>query len=409
MTVASPRGAHAYYQDNTPRGNKHWQAFGCRGEVRSARGYLRLYEGGAERLASALRLTPSGTAPFPDDLFEAMGVEAPRMLPVEAPRVFRVKAPDDLPDLATMLPGGRNNALFDCVRFWSYAQDKAPNLDAWADRVERIASQGNERFPVPLAAGEVNRPAWSVASWTWAGGGPMDHTPATQCRRGLKSGRVRRAATRERDRAIVEAVEAGQSMRSVAKAYGLGALLVNNEAIHLVATFLEPEHFFLPVHGRIYAAVMHYVGRREIANPVTLRSCFENDEALQEAGGAQHLARLAGSAVTVINAGHYGRAIHDLHVRRALIDLAEDMRDTAYDASFDQLPTEQVERAESKLRELLEEGAPGTRSERRSIGTAARRGHCRHKRPARPMGRSWGFPRASRPSKTASAGSRHPT
>ena len=97
--------------------NKHWQAFGCRGEVRSARGYLRLYEGGAERLASALRLTPSGTAPFPDDLFEAMGVEAPRMLPVEAPRVFRVKAPDDLPDLATMLPGGRNNALFDCVRF----------------------------------------------------------------------------------------------------------------------------------------------------------------------------------------------------------------------------------------------------------------------------------------------------
>ena len=85
----------------------------------------------------------------------------------------------------------------------------------------------------------------------------MDHTPATQRRRGLKSGRVRRAATRERDRAIVEAVEAGQSMRSVAKAYGLGALLVNNEAIHLVATFLEPEHFFLPVHGRIYAAVMH--------------------------------------------------------------------------------------------------------------------------------------------------------
>ena len=167
VTVASPRGAHAYYQDNTPRGNKHWQAFGCRGEVRSARGYLRLYEGGAERLASALRLTPSGTAPFPDDLFEAMGVEAPRMLPVEAPRVFRVKAPDDLPDLATMLPGGRNNALFDCVRFWSYAQDKAPNLDAWADRVERIASQGNERFPVPLAAGEGRVPGSGVADGLW--------------------------------------------------------------------------------------------------------------------------------------------------------------------------------------------------------------------------------------------------
>ena len=64
----------------------------------------------------------------------------------------------------------------------------------------------------------------------------------------------------------------------------LGALLVNNEAIHLVATFLEPEHFFLPVHGRIYAAVLHMVGRREVATPVTLKTFFENDEVLKEAG-----------------------------------------------------------------------------------------------------------------------------
>ena len=79
----------------------------------------------------------------------------------------------------------------------------------------------------------------------------------------------------------------------------LGALLVNNEAIHLVATFLEPEHFFMPVHGRIYEAVMHYVGRREVANPVTLKSYFEHDEGVKEAGGGAYLARLAGSAVTV--------------------------------------------------------------------------------------------------------------
>ena len=151
----------------------------------------------------------------------------------------------------------------------------------------------------------------------------------------------------------------------------LGALLINNEAIHVVATFLEPDHFFLPVHGRIYAAVMHMVGRREIATPVTLKPHFENDEALQDAGGAQYLARLAGSAVTDINAGHYGRAIHDLHVRRALIGLSEEMRDTAYDAPFDQPPLEQVGSAEAKLHEIIE-GAPGTHTERRTIGTAAR-------------------------------------
>ena len=147
------------------------------------------------------------------------------------------------------------------------------------------------------------------------------------------------------------------------------ALLINNEAIHQVATFLQPEHFFLPVHGRIYSAVLNMFGRREIANPVTLKSYFENDQAPAEASGGRYLARLVGSAVTVINAGHCGCAIYDLLVRRGLINLAEDMRDIVYDAPFDWPPAQQVERAESKLLELLE-GAPGTRSEIRSIAAA---------------------------------------
>ena len=90
------------------------------------------------------------------------------------------------------------------------------------------------------------------------------------------------------------------------------AHLINNETIHLVATFLQPEHFFLPVHGRIYSAVLNLFGRREIANPMTLKSYFENDQAPAEASGGRYLARLVGSAVTVINAGHCGCAIYDL-------------------------------------------------------------------------------------------------
>ena len=129
----------------------------------------------------------------------------------------------------------------------------------------------------------------------------------------------------------------------------LGALLINNQVLHLVASFLEPDHFFLPVHGRIYDAVMHFVGRREQATPVTLKTYFEIDGALKEAGGGQYLARLAVSAVSVLNAGHYGRAIHDLYLRRQLIFLAEDMRDTAYDSPLAQPPREQVESVEANL------------------------------------------------------------
>lgn len=136
----------------------------------------------------------------------------------------------------------------------------------------------------------------------------------------------------------------------------LGALLVNNEAASLVGGFLAPDHFFLPVHGRIYAAVLTMIERGQIANPVTLKHFFERDEALEEAGGGQYLARLAGSAVTVINAENYGRTIQDLALRRALVGIGEVVVNDAYDGPLDQPATEQIEGAEHKLYELAEEG-----------------------------------------------------
>ena len=150
----------------------------------------------------------------------------------------------------------------------------------------------------------------------------------------------------------------------------LGALLVNNNAVHLVTAFLHADHFFLPVHGRIYDAILTLMGRAEVANPVTLKHHFENDEALEEAGGGQYLARLAGSAVTVINSEHYGRAIHDLALRRGLIQVAEDAAEKAAGAPLDRSATELVEDAEAGLRALLDQGAEA-RAERLDLAAAS--------------------------------------
>ncbi len=136
----------------------------------------------------------------------------------------------------------------------------------------------------------------------------------------------------------------------------LGALLVNNEAANLVSAFLRPEHFFLPVHGRIFDATLRMIERGQIANPVTLKHYFERDDALADAGGAQYLARLAGAAVTVINAEHYGRAVHDLALRRALVEIGEGVVNDAYDGPLDQPGAEQIEAAEQRLFTLAETG-----------------------------------------------------
>ena len=91
----------------------------------------------------------------------------------------------------------------------------------------------------------------------------------------------------------------------------LGAILVNNDAMNRVGDFLRAEHFYLPVHGRIFDAIERLIERGQIANPVTLKTFFEQDEALVDIGGADYLARLASSAATIINAAEYGRQIHD--------------------------------------------------------------------------------------------------
>ena len=136
----------------------------------------------------------------------------------------------------------------------------------------------------------------------------------------------------------------------------LGAMLINNAAYHRVAEFLLQEHFGNAVHGRIYAAIGKLIERGLIADPVTLKNLFDQDGALAEIGGAQYLAQLVNAAVTIINAEHYGRTIHDLYLRRELITVGQDVVTEAFQHDLDDPATEQIERAEAKLFELASSG-----------------------------------------------------
>ncbi len=138
----------------------------------------------------------------------------------------------------------------------------------------------------------------------------------------------------------------------------LGAILVNNEAMHKVAGFLTAEHFHEPIHGKIFEHAMTVIERGQHATPVTLKTYFERDEALSEVGGATYLIKLAGSAVGIINAEDYGRAIYECFLRRQLISIGEDMVNTAYDAKVDAPPVHQIETAEQHLFRLAEQGRP---------------------------------------------------
>ncbi|MGB6907711.1 MAG: replicative DNA helicase [Methyloceanibacter sp.] len=140
----------------------------------------------------------------------------------------------------------------------------------------------------------------------------------------------------------------------------LGAILVNNEACDRVSSFLKAEHFFDPLHGRIYdhAAKLIWAGKR--ATPITLKTFFQAEEPVGELTVPQYLGRLAANATTIINAEDYGRTIYDLAIRRDLIQIGEDMVNVAFDAPIDAPPAVQIEDTEQKLYELAETGKYGS-------------------------------------------------
>ena len=155
-----------------------------------------------------------------------------------------------------------------------------------------------------------------------------------------------------------------------AEAALLGALMIDNRLVEDVQLRLKPHHFFEPLHGRIYEAVLRMTDKNMVANPVTLKPMFDADEAMREVGGPSYLAQLTGSGAAVIGARDFAAQIYDLALLRALVGVGRDMVEGAMDTSESVAPLEQIERAETELYRVAEQG--GSEGKVKSFGEATR-------------------------------------
>src|ERR1700730_1952423 len=139
----------------------------------------------------------------------------------------------------------------------------------------------------------------------------------------------------------------------------LGAILINNEAFYRVSDFLQPPHFFEPIHQSIYEICGSLIRLGKLATPITVKSHLPADLVIEGVALNQYLARLAAEATTIINSEDYGRVIYDHSIRRDLINLGESMVNQAFEAPVDFVPSVQIEEAERRLYELAEIGRFG--------------------------------------------------
>ena len=231
-----PGGEHFYYRDDTPRGNQQWSAFGCSGEVRSAKGYLILYRDAPVLLAHALA-NDKADCVFPADLLEH--VEPVDVSSLDGVMLDDLDAPDS-PQLRLLTPGApvlervergrRNLALFDAVRFWAYGAARGyASYDDWLRTVGIRTLTENRRFPEPLTERHALSTGYSIAVWTWTAyrsGYGRGWTMEQRRRGGENKARRLRYDNRERDVRIIHLWETGQSVRQIGQAVGLSHVAV---------------------------------------------------------------------------------------------------------------------------------------------------------------------------------------
>ena len=136
----------------------------------------------------------------------------------------------------------------------------------------------------------------------------------------------------------------------------LGAILTNNDIYDRIASKVRAEHFFDPVHQRIFEIAAARILKNALASPVTLKAFLEDDAGLKELGGPAYLVRLAGAAISSFAARDYAQMIYDLAVRRELIALGRDISARAAKVEVASEPREQIVEAEQRLYKLGEQG-----------------------------------------------------
>jgi replicative DNA helicase len=134
----------------------------------------------------------------------------------------------------------------------------------------------------------------------------------------------------------------------------LGALLIDNRVAEDVQLKLRAEHFFEPLHGRIYQRLLELLNRNVVVTPVTLKPYFEADAAMAELGGVSYLAELTGNSAGLIGARDFADQIYDLALLRELVTVGRNLVNSALDTSESVDPKAQIEAAETQLYNVSE-------------------------------------------------------
>ena len=137
----------------------------------------------------------------------------------------------------------------------------------------------------------------------------------------------------------------------------IASILVSNDIYDEISPILNPQKFFDPIHVKLYETIEKLISKGLLANPITLKNHFENNEGLKELGGQEYLIKITKFSTSVKQAIDYANIVQEMHVRRELIKISQSVLDEAStNADVSTSGVEIIQNAEKSLFDLAERG-----------------------------------------------------
>ena len=138
----------------------------------------------------------------------------------------------------------------------------------------------------------------------------------------------------------------------------LGSVLINPDAYHDVAAFLEAGDFYIERHRWLWQAFGKLHEAHTQIDFITVTDELERQGKLVEIGGQAFVSELLNITPTSLHAAEYGRIVEEDAVRRRMLQAANDVAKLAYEEE------QEIEQVLGQAEKVLQSA-----SERRSNGT----------------------------------------
>ena len=109
----------------------------------------------------------------------------------------------------------------------------------------------------------------------------------------------------------------------------IASILVSNDIYDEISPILDAQKFFDPIHVKLYETIETLISKGLLANPITLKNHFENNEGLKELGGQEYLIKITKFSTSVKQAVDYANIVQEMHLRRELIKISQSVFDEA--------------------------------------------------------------------------------